>query len=56
MFLVFFFNSIFISHQHKRMFFLFLTLPEMTLNLEHESLDKFLSKGRTIILSLYVDG
>ena len=34
---LFFFNSIFISHQHKRMFFLFLTLPEMTLNLSTKS-------------------
>ena len=30
-FFVFCFFRIFISHQHKRMFFLFLTLPEMTL-------------------------
>lgn len=49
-----FFFSIFIFHQHKRMFFSFLILPEVILVWMRRS-DKFLSKGNRAPLFLCIE-
>lgn len=48
------FFSFFIFHQHKRMFFSFLILPEIILVWMKRS-DKFLSKGNRALLFLYIE-